>query len=56
MRNWSRREGLDIDVGACAGVVLFVPTGEGSEKKEGYEGQDNGDDAAMAVSKSVLLV
>jgi hypothetical protein len=45
-----RGEGLDVDVGAGAGVALFVPAGEGGEEEEGDEGQDDGYDAGMGVS------
>lgn len=41
----SAGEGLDVDVGAGAGVVFFVPAGEGGEEEEGDEGEDDGDDA-----------
>ena len=49
-----RGEGLDVDVGARAGVVFFVPAGEGGEEEEGDEGEDYGDDAAMGVSSCSL--
>ena len=51
----SAGEGLDVDVGAGAGVVFFVPAGEGGEEEESDEGEDDGDDAAeKSVSKTVL--
>ena len=45
MRDGTGGEGLDVDVGAGAGVVFFVPAGEGGEEEEGDEGEDDGDDA-----------
>jgi len=46
-------ERLDVDVGPGAGVVLFVPAGEGGEEEEGDEGEDDGDDAGSSVSSRV---
>lgn len=45
LRHGSAGEGLDVDVGTRAGVVFFVPAGEGGEEEEGDEGEDDGDDA-----------
>ena len=50
MRDGAGGEGLDVDVGAGAGVVFFVPAGEGGEEEEGDEGEDDGDDAVGWVS------
>ena len=49
MRDWPRGERLDVDVGAGAGVALFVPAGEGGEEEEGDEGEDDGYDAGRRV-------
>lgn len=38
LRNGAGGEGFDVDVAAGAGVVFFVPAGEGCEEEEGYEG------------------
>ena len=43
--NGSGGKRLDVDVGAGAGIVFFVPAWEGCEEEEGYEGEDDGDDA-----------
>jgi len=45
LRDGAGGEGFDVDVGAGAGVALFVPAREGGEEEEGYEGEDYGDDA-----------
>lgn len=50
LRDGARGEGLDVDVGAGAGVVFFVPAGESCEEQEGYEGEDYGDDSTSCVS------
>jgi hypothetical protein len=50
LRDGSRGERLDVDVGAGAGVALFVPAGEGGEEEEGDEGEDDGYDAGRGVS------
>jgi hypothetical protein len=50
LRDGPRGEGLDVDVGAGAGVALFVPAREGGEEEEGDEGEDDGYDAGRGVS------
>jgi hypothetical protein len=50
LRDGPRGEGLDVYVGAGAGVALFVPAREGGEEEEGYEGEDDGYDAGRVVS------
>jgi hypothetical protein len=45
LHHGARGEGLDVDVAAGAGVVLFVPAWEGREEEEGDEGEDDGDDS-----------
>jgi hypothetical protein len=45
LRDGSRGEGFDIDIGAGAGVVFFVPARKSGEEEEGDEGEDDGDDA-----------
>jgi hypothetical protein len=50
LRNGSRRERLDVDVGASASVALLVPTRESGEEEESDESEDDGDDAAGVVS------
>ena len=47
MTDGSRWEGFDVDFGAGSDVSFFMPAGEGCEKEECYEGEDNGDDAVM---------
>lgn len=47
MRHGSRGEGFDVNVGAGASVVFFVPAGESGEEEEGEEGEDEGDDAVV---------
>ena len=51
MGDGSRWEGFNVDIGAGSGVVFFVPAGEGCEEEEDYEGEDDGDDPVMCVSK-----
>lgn len=50
LRDGPRGEWLDVDVGAGAGVALFVPAGEGGKEEEGYESEDNSYDAGRCVS------
>lgn len=38
LRDGARGEGFDVDVGAGAGVALFVPAREGGEHEEDDEG------------------
>merc|ERR1719282_780169 len=47
-------EGLDVDVGAGAGIVFFVPTGEGGEEEKSDEGEDDGDDEQIREDDLVL--
>lgn len=56
MRDGSRGERLDVDVGAGAGVALLVPAGESGEQEEGDEGEDDGNDAERGVSLVLLGV
>lgn len=56
MRYGSGWEGLDIDIGASAGVVFFVPAWECGEEEEGYEGENDGDDAVDRVSASLRCI
>lgn len=53
LRDGSRGERFDVNVGAGASVVFFVPAGKSGEEEEGEEGEDEGDDAVekkMSVS------
>lgn len=45
LRHGSRGKGFDVNVGAGASVVFFVPAGKSGEEEEGEEGEDEGDDA-----------
>lgn len=53
LRHGSRGEGFDVNVGAGASVVFFVPAGESGEEEEGEEGEDEGDDAVCKKKLSV---
>lgn len=45
LRHGSRGKGFDVNVGAGASVVFFVPAGKCGEEEKGEEGEDEGDDA-----------
>lgn len=55
LRDGSRGEGFDVNVGAGASVVFFVPAGKSGEEEEGEEGEDEGDDAVGNVSFSCCV-
>jgi hypothetical protein len=50
LRDGSRGERLDVDIGAGASVALLMPSREGGEKEESDESEDDGDDAVTVVS------
>lgn len=51
LRHGSRGERFDVNVGAGASVVFFVPAGKSGEEEEGEEGEDEGDDAVVKKKK-----
>lgn len=50
LRHGSRGERFDVNVGAGASVVFFVPAGKSCQEEKGEEGEDEGDDAVGIVS------
>lgn len=55
LRDGSRGERFDVNVGARASVVFFVPAGKSGEEEEGEEGEDEGDDAVEKKCQFQLL-
>lgn len=53
LRHGSRGERFDVNIGAGASVVFFVPAGKSGEEEEGEEGEDEGDDAVEKKKMSV---
>jgi hypothetical protein len=54
LRHRSRREGLDVDIGACGLVCLLVPPRKGRKQDECEEGEDDGDDEEVRENDGVL--
>jgi len=54
LRDGSRWERLDVDVGAGSCVVLLVPAGEGREEEECDKGKDKCDDDQVGEHYAVL--
>lgn len=55
LRDGSGGKGFDVNVGAGASVVFFVPAGKSGEEEKGEEGEDEGDDAVVKKKMSVSV-
>lgn len=55
LRDGSRGERFNVNVGAGASVVFFVPAGKSGEEEKGEEGEDEGDDAVGKKKMSVSV-